>query len=191
MVTPRTICARDCRATPWKNGQGTTIELAVEPPDASLDTFAWRVSVAELRGSGPFSSFPGYERVIVQLDGPPMALTHNRQAPVQLESLVPHWFSGDDETDCIVAGVAHDFNLIVHRDVALPGVSVHELETDELLARDHDAASVVHVLEGNLIGMDGGLLAAGDTRIDRAGELPPYVAGSEALVLVASLMAHD
>lgn len=58
----------------------------------------------------------GYDRIIVQLDGgPPMTLTHGAGSPVALEPLVPHGFSGDDETACDVAGVAHDFNLIVRR----------------------------------------------------------------------------
>ena len=68
VVTPRTIRSNDCCVMPWKNGYGSTTELAVEPPDAALDRFDWRVSVAELRGSGPFSTFPGYDRIIVQLD---------------------------------------------------------------------------------------------------------------------------
>ena len=99
-VTPRTIRAGDCRVIPWKNGQGTTTELAVEPPGASFEA----LRLADLdRGaarSGPFSRFPGYDRIIVQLDGPPMTLTHGSRPLVALERLVPHAFSGDDETAC-------------------------------------------------------------------------------------------
>ena len=118
VVTPRTIRSNDCCVMPWKNGYGSTTELAVEPPDAALDRFDWRVSVAELRGSGPFSTFPGSDRIIVQLDGPPMALAHAGRPSVVLEHLVPYAFSGDDETTSTVDGVAHDFNLIVRRGVA-------------------------------------------------------------------------
>ena len=79
-ITPRTIRHGDCPVMPWKNGQGSTTELAIEPPGAALDGFDWRISIAELRGSGPFSTFPGYDRIIVQLDGPPMILTHGSNA---------------------------------------------------------------------------------------------------------------
>jgi uncharacterized protein len=61
-------------ATPWKNGGGTTVELAVDPPGAGLDAFAWRVSVAEVHTSGPFSRFEGIDRTLAILDGDGIAL---------------------------------------------------------------------------------------------------------------------
>ncbi len=55
--------------TPWKNGGGTTREIAVRPPGAGMDAFAWRVSVADIVADGPFSAFPGIDRQIALLDG--------------------------------------------------------------------------------------------------------------------------
>ena len=55
------------------------------------------------------------------------SLTHAGRPPVTLQPLVPHAFSGDDETDCDVAGIAHDFNLIVRRDHARAALAVHRL----------------------------------------------------------------
>ena len=176
---------------PWKNGQGSTTELAVEPPGAMLDDFLWRVSIAELRAPGPFSTFPGYDRIITQLDGPPMTLTHGGGLPLTLQPLVPHAFSGDDETDCDVAGIAHDFNLIVRRDHARATLAVHRLGEGEVLACVDSAATVMHLLEGGLVASGEELLAAGDTRIDEAGEKVSYRAGGHALVLVASLRGTD
>ncbi len=172
---------------PWKNGQGSTTELAVEPAGAALDAFDWRLSIAELRGSGPFSTFPGYDRIIVQLDGPPMTLTHGSDAPVALEQLVPHAFSGDSDTTCAVDGVAHDFNLIVRRGVLRPTLTVHRLAEGEELALESAGAVVLHVLEGELETADGVRLGGGDTRIESAREIPGYVASSRTLVLVATL----
>lgn len=172
---------------PWKNGQGSTTEIAVEPPGATLESFVWRASIAELRGSGPFSTFPGYERVIVQLDGAPMSLTHASGPPVALGQLVPHAFSGDDETTCAVDGVAHDFNLIVRRDVGRAKVTVHRLRDGEPLRLDGETANVSHVLEGALTGSDGLLLGSGDTQVDEAGALSAYRSVQRAIVLVASL----
>jgi uncharacterized protein len=60
--------------TPWKNGGGTTVELAIDPPGAGLDAFAWRVSIAEVRKSGPFSRFDGIDRTLAILDGDGIAL---------------------------------------------------------------------------------------------------------------------
>ena len=171
---------------PWKNGQGSTTELAVEPPDATLDAFDWRLSIAELRGSGPFSTFPGCDRIIVQLDGPPMTLIHGERPPVALEHLVPHAFSGDDDTACEVDAVAHDFNLIVRRGVLRPTLTVHRLAEGAELACDGNDVTVLHVLEGGLETADGLRLSEGDTRIERAGEMPEYGASSPTLVLVAT-----
>lgn len=54
------IRAEQLVASPWKNGGGVTREIAAQPPGASLDGFAWRVSVADVAQPGPFSRFPGY-----------------------------------------------------------------------------------------------------------------------------------
>ena len=45
----------------WKNGRGTTRELAVSPADSALDgkLFAWRVSIADVESDCEFSPFPG------------------------------------------------------------------------------------------------------------------------------------
>lgn len=56
-------------AVPWKNGGGLTREVAVFPPGSTLEDFAWRVSLAEIRSGGPFSSFPGVDRQMAVLAG--------------------------------------------------------------------------------------------------------------------------
>jgi len=172
---------------PWKNGQGSTTEIAVEPPGAALDGFAWRISVAELRVSGPFSTFPGYDRVIVQLDGPPMSLAHGGAAPVRLDPLVPHAFSGDDETACAVAGVAHDFNLMVRRDLATAALVVRRLSGGEAIELAADVATVVYVLEGALELRDGDRLDPGDASAEKAGEGVMCRSAGTAVALVATL----
>jgi uncharacterized protein len=189
VVTSRTIRSSDCRVMPWRNGRGSTTELAVEPPGATLEAFDWRISVAELQGPGPFSSFPGCDRVIVQLDGPPMTLAHTDGEPVELVKLTPHAFSGDGETTCSVAGVAHDFNLIVRRGLAESHVSVAELGAGELLDHPDDAATVLHVLRGRLVGCDGYRLTQGDTRVAAPGKADALRAETVALAIVCALRA--
>jgi environmental stress-induced protein Ves len=54
-------------ATPWKNGGGITHEALREP--AQGDPFRWRVSVAHIAQSGPFSDFAGYQRTMILLKG--------------------------------------------------------------------------------------------------------------------------
>lgn len=55
-------------AQAWKNGGGSTAEVAVFPAGAGWDDFGWRVSIASLAQSGPFSAFPGIERSFYLLD---------------------------------------------------------------------------------------------------------------------------
>lgn len=58
--------------TPWKNGAGATREIiAVPSTDAP---FLWRASIATLQADGPFSPFPGVDRVITLLAGQPLRL---------------------------------------------------------------------------------------------------------------------
>ena len=55
----RVVTPEDWRAQPWRNGRGTTHEIWRDPDDES---YAIRVSCAEVTESGPFSLFPGYRR---------------------------------------------------------------------------------------------------------------------------------
>jgi environmental stress-induced protein Ves len=54
---------------PWKNGGDETTEVAAGPPGASLETFDWRISMAHIAQSGPFSLFPGVDRTLAVLSG--------------------------------------------------------------------------------------------------------------------------
>jgi uncharacterized protein len=53
--------------SPWKNGGGITHE-AIRVP-ARGDPFRWRVSVAHIEASGPFSEFAAHNRKMVLLKG--------------------------------------------------------------------------------------------------------------------------
>ncbi|MDF1486497.1 HutD family protein [Ramlibacter sp. H39-3-26] len=105
-------------ATPWKNGGGTTREIACWPPGAGLDAFDWRVSVATIAAGGPFSAFPGVERQIMLLDGAGVrlrsahgAIDHALATPWQ-----PFAFSGDAVLDCeLLGGASSDLNLMARR----------------------------------------------------------------------------
>ena len=57
---------------PWRNGLGTTTEIAAEP--SADGRFHWRLSIADVAQSGPFSSFEGYDRTIAVVAGAGMRL---------------------------------------------------------------------------------------------------------------------
>lgn len=103
-------------ATPWKNGGGSTREIACWPPGAGFEHFDWRVSVASIASNGPFSVFAGVDRSIsllagdgVQLRGP--GVDHRLDTPLQ-----PFAFSGDLPIDCsLLGGPSTDFNVMSRR----------------------------------------------------------------------------
>jgi uncharacterized protein len=105
-------------ATPWKNGGGVTRELACFPQEAALDEFVWRVSIADVASSGPFSHFPGVERIIMLLGGDGMHLQfENGKHHALTEPLQPYAFRGEAQLYALLAGKpSTDFNLMLRRD---------------------------------------------------------------------------
>lgn len=116
MSHPFTLADLPC--TPWKNGGGSTREIVCQPAGAGMEAFDWRVSIATIDRSGPFSVFAGVDRCIVLLAGDGVAL-HAPQAGWQhrLDSpLQPFAFSGDDAVDCtLLGGTSTDFNVMTRR----------------------------------------------------------------------------
>lgn len=102
---------------PWKNGQGTTTEIAVEPPEAGMDApLLWRLSLADVATSGPFSAFPGLDRIIMLVQGIGMRLNFGDAAPSVLvdKPFQPVKFDGAWQTTCQLLGSPIvDFNLMV------------------------------------------------------------------------------
>ncbi|MFJ9447494.1 HutD family protein [Kitasatospora sp. NPDC101235] len=103
-------------ATAWLNGGGVTREVAGFPAGAGLDAFDWRVSLADVASAGPFSPFPGIDRVITLVEGAGMALTVDGTERLVDAPFLPFAFSGDATTDCrLVAGPVVDFNVMTRR----------------------------------------------------------------------------
>jgi uncharacterized protein len=98
-AAPAGVQRIDVRALPtqrWKNGAGTTREVARGPADASFDDFDWRISLAEIERDAPFSAFPGIERCIVLLQGTGMEMLGEAGSLVQtLNRMVPWTFDGE------------------------------------------------------------------------------------------------
>jgi environmental stress-induced protein Ves len=105
----------DYRVMPWKDGGGSTTELAIEPPGASLgNPFLWRVSSAQVEASGPFSRFPGRARLLTLLEGAGLILDIEGQGRQRLKhpgQVVA--FSGDAAASAtLIQGPCVDFGVI-------------------------------------------------------------------------------
>jgi environmental stress-induced protein Ves len=113
----RIIRAGDCRTTPWKNGGGSTTEIAIGPAGASLEDFDWRISMARVAADGPFSDFPGIDRTLAVIKGGGMVLTiGDRPRATLSRGSDPVSFSGDTPTSArLTAGEITDLNVMTRR----------------------------------------------------------------------------
>lgn len=126
-MTLHRFAIADLPRTPWKNGGGSTREVVCQPPGAGMDAFDWRVSIATIAQSGPFSVFAGIDRTIMLLAGDGVQLSvpghweHTLARPAQ-----PFAFPGDLAVDCtLLGGESTDFNVMTRRGVAAAAVQVH------------------------------------------------------------------
>jgi len=108
----------DAAPSPWRNGGGVTRELLVWPPHASAQDWVWRMSVAEVEASGPFSRFDGVQRWFAVLGGAGVWLTLDTPVGAQTHALTrssaPLCFDGATPTQCdLLNGPTQDFNLML------------------------------------------------------------------------------
>jgi uncharacterized protein len=113
----RIVRASDCKTTSWKNGGGSTTEIAVGPAGSSLEAFDWRVSMARVASDGPFSDFAGIDRTLAIVKGSGLVLTIGEGAPLTLSGETdPVSFSGDTPTSArLTAGEITDLNVMTRR----------------------------------------------------------------------------
>ncbi|MNS42865.1 hypothetical protein D3C72_752570 [compost metagenome] len=104
--------AADYPRMPWKNGGGTTQEVA-RNPEGSSAAFEWRLSIADVAQDGGFSAFNGYQRIITVLEGRGIQLTVDGREQTPLTPRQAYAFLGDARVDCrLLDGAIRDFNLI-------------------------------------------------------------------------------
>lgn len=104
--------AADYPRMPWRNGGGTTQEVACNPGGSST-AFDWRLSIADVAEDGGFSAFTGYQRIITVLEGQGIQLTVDGSEQAPLAPRQAYAFSGDAQVQCrLLDGPIRDFNLI-------------------------------------------------------------------------------
>ncbi len=107
----------------WKNGKGTTTELAISA-NSTITNFQWRLSIANVVEDGLFSDFRGYCRNLILISGQGLRLEHQNSQQAsdtsvdQLDSLLKFaTFDGANITQgTLIAGAITDFNLMHNPD---------------------------------------------------------------------------
>ena len=119
------------REMPWKNGAGTTTEIAVHPRGAAAGEFLWRVSMAPVAADGWFSEFPGIERSLAVLQGAGISLAQKGAPPVRLGVATPaHCFAADVPTYASLSdGPILDLNVMTRR-----GHFTHRLQRRKIIS---------------------------------------------------------
>ncbi|MFM2482205.1 HutD family protein [Celerinatantimonas sp. YJH-8] len=107
------IHQQDFQKVPWKNGQGFTYEIDKLSEPSDPEAFLWRLSIAEVKQSGDFSFFNGYQRNISILSGGGMYLNVDGIQSPELSAFQSFQFAGEAQTYCTLTGPElRDFNVI-------------------------------------------------------------------------------
>jgi len=102
----------DLKPEPWRNGGGTTRQLASQPGSAPDGSWDWRISIADITKAGDFSAFPGMERVLTVVEGELLLLSVDG-AERPLEKYRPFRFPGGASTHAsLPTGDIRDLNVI-------------------------------------------------------------------------------
>ncbi|MBL8514402.1 MAG: HutD family protein, partial [Betaproteobacteria bacterium] len=177
---------------PWKNGGGTTLEIAREDLEGRM---LWRVSIATVASSGPFSDFSGYRRTILLLSGAGMVLGFDGVPPQRLDRPhVPFEFDGGASVHGeLIDGPVEDFNLMVDAVRATGTLDVLDLGAAQLtVAPDHDTALLFALSGAVRVDADGhryDLAERESLRLDRDASMPARVALSCAAIGAAAKVA--
>jgi len=139
------------RRVAWRNGRGSTDELAMWPPGSSFERadFDGRISKARIEEDGPFSAFPGFERILVVTDGAGLVLIHGDDRRTRLRALEPYRFDGALETRAeLTAGAVSDFNVFTRRGACRADVEALRLGLRRTRTSVGPGDAFVHVILG-------------------------------------------
>lgn len=133
----------------WANGGGTTRTIA-KAPGPKQDDWIWRVSVAKIEQSGPFSLFHQTDRHLTLLEGTGLAL-ESPNATTGLHTPGDSLrFAGDVPVRATLAhGPVSVWNVMWKRGVASCRSTLYTGAAGEPLGLDQSAATIVVVLEGS------------------------------------------
>lgn len=125
----------DMKQMPWKNGGGQTAEVAISPALSAVANlnFDWRVSIATISQSGPFSSFPNYDRSLVVWRGAGLLVNG-----VERKLFEPFHFKGEDAINAELLKIegepaqeVKDFGVLYERGAFKSSVTHQALKIDQ------------------------------------------------------------
>ena len=144
----RIIRHADLAVSPWANHAGITRQVAASPEGAGVDSFEWRISIADVVGACSFSSFPGIDRTLLLVEGSGMVLAIDGVTH-RLERCVPLCFGGEADVACTVPdGPTRDLNIMCRRGQWSAAVEVLDARTPLALAPSARGVTLVGCFAG-------------------------------------------
>ena len=152
LETPSThtiVRATDLVRTPWRNGGGTSRDIASD--QASDGAMLWQVGIADLERDGPFSHYPHCDRIFTPVAGqPPPELAFHGGAFEPCPLLVPKAFSGEWPTQCHIPAPGQAFNAVFDRRYHTATVTILHLAAGAAVTLPNATTLVLHALTATL-----------------------------------------
>lgn len=136
----------------WKNGGGSTKEIATFPPNTGLDDFIWRVSVAEIKQPSAYSLFPQVDRTQVLIAGLSLTLRNQTGLTKRLLAFQPFSFAGEQDWSAEPEGVCQMLNVMTSRPDAK---STLALVRGDFQCVGDGGHHMLAVVEGEFVAKDG------------------------------------
>ena len=163
----RILRSADYKKVPWKNGRGTTSEILISPNNAQFpqDPFDWRLSSALIQEPGEFSTFPGYDRTLLLVEGRELLLhSENPSKLIKLSEGDVYSFAGEAQIRAeITCGPVKDLNLIYRRRIKSNFKTIHLSKKDQKIPMK--GLNLIYVVQGSIVLPENGqnVAATGDT----------------------------
>jgi environmental stress-induced protein Ves len=190
-MTVRVVPFAAQRGMAWANGGGTTREVAIEPAAATAATCHWRVSVAQVASSGPFSHLPGLDRSLWLWRGDGVRLDVRGEIVTLARPLQRFDFAGETPiVATLLGGPCEDVNVMVSRAWGRATADVVALVAGARAELPRGAQRLALVLAGD-VQVDAFAASAGDA-VRAEGDVGDVVvhARTAAEVLLAAFTPH-
>lgn len=147
-TTPHIHFATERVPAPWRNGGGSTSQVAIHPASAGTEDFDWRISIATVDRDSQFSLFPGVNRWLMPLSPDGMMLRVEGET-TRLAGRVAFAFGGEASVRSVnVAHTALDLNLMVRLGFGRGSLLALIIHGDTVIAAADNEYVVIVVIEG-------------------------------------------
>lgn len=173
MPSNQTVPAASHLKMPWANGLGETLELVRYPRGSSMSEMEFRISVASLNQTGPFSRFTGIERTLMLLDSSDVVVKVDgtRKTLSQFEQLN---FDGESQTELIaITTPSRDLNIMCRKGVWVSQVDAFRLGDEPATATEQGDFTAWIFVSGIAVDSTGQSLESLDMAISQ--EMPGWL----------------